>query len=123
VHEDGATQRRLRLTADRAEDDIATKAAAWTCGSNRERADAIGRVAALIASGAGESTFRRCVQSAVATGATPDELISMLRGVARSVGIARVVAATPVLALALGYNIDAPIEEPPQPSGGLRSFS
>jgi hypothetical protein len=47
----------------------------------------------------------------------------MLRGVARSVGIARVVAATPVLALALGYNIDAPIEEPPQPSGGLRSFS
>jgi alkylhydroperoxidase/carboxymuconolactone decarboxylase family protein YurZ len=67
----------------------------------------------LIAAGAGDSAYRRCVQSAVATGATPDELISMLRAVARSVGIARVVAATPALALALGYNIDVQIEEPP----------
>jgi hypothetical protein len=81
------------------------------------------RVAGLIASGGGDSAFRRCVQSAVATGATPDDLINMLRGVARSVGIARVVAATPALALALGYNIDAQIEDPPRSSGGRCSSS
>jgi hypothetical protein len=117
VHEDGATLRRLRLTADRAEDAIAAEPEPWTCAP-RGQADAMARVASLIASGAGDSVFRRCVQSAVATGATPDELINMLRGVTRSVGIARVVAAVPAFALALGYNLDAPIEEPPQPSGG-----
>ena len=107
VRQDSATQRRLRQTADRAEDDIAAEAVTWARSSTCEQADAIARVAALIASGAGDSAYRRCVRSAVATGATPDELINMLRGVARSVGIARVVAATPALALALGYNIDA----------------
>ncbi|HEX2383537.1 MAG TPA: hypothetical protein VHI95_12920 [Acidimicrobiales bacterium] len=117
VRAHGATQRRLRQTAVRAEDEIAAEAETWTGPSTREQAGAMARVAALIAAGAGDSAYRRCVQSAVATGATPDELINMLRAVARSVGIARVVAATPAFALALGYNIDAQIEEPPQFSG------
>ena len=121
MREPSATQRRLTLLVDRAKDDVAAEAATRTRLSTRRQADAMARIAALIASGAGDSAYRRCVQSAVATGATPDELINMLRAVARSVGIARVVAATPALALALGCNIDAPIEDPPHPSGGSRS--
>src|SRR5262245_14607586 len=99
VQEDGVTQRRLHLTADRAERVIAAEPAPWSGASTREQADAMARVATLIASGARDSAFRRCVQSALATGATPDQLINMLRGAARSVGIARVVAATPAFAL------------------------
>ena len=123
MRQDTATQRRLRHTAERAEDDLAAESMTWAPSSTREHADAISRVAALIASGAGDCAYRSCVRSALATGATPDELINMLRGVARSVGIARVVAATPALALALGYNIDAQIEAPPQASGACRLSS
>jgi alkylhydroperoxidase/carboxymuconolactone decarboxylase family protein YurZ len=119
VREQGATQRRLRLTADRAEDDVAAESEVWTRRSTRDQAGAMARVAALIASGAGDSAYRRCVQSAVATGATPDELINMLRAVARSVGIARVVAATPALALALVYNFYVKIEDPPHSESHL----
>jgi len=111
---DHDARRRLRLTADRAEKVLATAAVSSTHRSNPGRAEAVARVAALISSGAGDSTYRRCIQSAVATGATPDELISLLRAVARTAGMASVVAATPPLAFALGYDIDAEIEEPPR---------
>jgi alkylhydroperoxidase/carboxymuconolactone decarboxylase family protein YurZ len=108
-------KRRLRLTADSAERVLATAAdSSTTHRSNPDRAAAVAHVAALISSGAGDSAYRRCIQSAVATGATPDELISLLRAVARTAGMASVVAATPALAFALGYDIDAEIEQPPR---------
>jgi hypothetical protein len=93
---------------------LATAAESSIHRSNSDRAKAVARVAALISSGAGDSAYRRCIQSAVATGATPDELISLLRAVARTAGMASVVASTPALAFALGYDIDAEIEEPPR---------
>jgi alkylhydroperoxidase/carboxymuconolactone decarboxylase family protein YurZ len=111
---DHDAKRRLRLTAVSAERVLATAADSSTHRSNPDRAEAVARVAALISSGAGDSAYRRCIQSAVATGATPDELISLLRAVARTAGMASVVAATPALAFALGYDIDAEIEAPPR---------
>jgi hypothetical protein len=50
------------------------------------------------------------VDRALAAGASVDDVIAMLKVVAPSVGLARVVAAAPALALALGYDIDSALE-------------
>ena len=48
--------------------------------------------------------------AALAAGATADDVVGTLRAVAPSVGLARVVAAIPGLALAAGYDVDAALE-------------
>jgi alkylhydroperoxidase/carboxymuconolactone decarboxylase family protein YurZ len=69
------------------------------------------RLAALVALGATEASFRAAGSQAQAAGATEDEIVGVLLAVAPTVGLARIVAATPGLALAVGYDIDAALED------------
>jgi 4-carboxymuconolactone decarboxylase len=75
-----------------------------------ERTAALACLAALVAMHAGPSSYQRCVDRALAAGATVDDVIDTLKVVAPTVGLARLVTAAPGLGLALGYDIDAALE-------------
>jgi 4-carboxymuconolactone decarboxylase len=75
-----------------------------------ERTAALACLAALVAMQAGPSSYERCVDRALAAGATVDDVIDTLKVVGPTVGLARLVTAAPGLALALGYDIDAALE-------------
>jgi 4-carboxymuconolactone decarboxylase len=87
-----------------------------------ERTAALACLATLVAMHAGPSSYGRCVDRALAAGATVDDVIDTLKVVAPTVGLARLVTAAPGLALALGYDIDAALEavdlaRPDEPGG------
>jgi 4-carboxymuconolactone decarboxylase len=67
---------------------------------------ALVHLAALLASGASTTSLRWAVELAVQSGAEDDEIVEVLVTVATIVGSARVVAAAPRLALAIGYDIE-----------------
>jgi alkylhydroperoxidase/carboxymuconolactone decarboxylase family protein YurZ len=83
-----------------------------------ERAAALAWLAVLVALRASPASYRACVQRALAAGASVDDVIDTLKAVAPSVGLARVVAAAPGLALALGYDIDRALETLDMPAAG-----
>ena len=56
------------------------------------------------------ASYKRSVDTAIAAGATAEEMVDTLTAVAPTVGLARVVSAAPGLALALGYDIDRALE-------------
>ena len=78
-------------------------------------------VAAVIATGGGLSSYRRCVDVAFSAGATPEEIVDVLLEVAPNVGLARVGEATVELGAALGYDIDGALERLDPPDGRERS--
>jgi alkylhydroperoxidase/carboxymuconolactone decarboxylase family protein YurZ len=61
---------------------------------------------ALIALGAPTTSYRCAIENAYAAGATEEDVIGVLSAVAPAAGLARVVAAAPGLALALGYDVE-----------------
>jgi 4-carboxymuconolactone decarboxylase len=63
-------------------------------------------VAALLAAGACTTSLRWAVELASRCGAEDDEIVEVLVTTAAIVGTARVVAAAPRLALAIGYDIE-----------------
>lgn len=65
------------------------------------------RLGALLTLGAATSTLRVTVEQAIKAGASEPEIVDVLVTVGPAVGLARVVAAAPRLALALGYDIEA----------------
>ena len=67
-------------------------------------------LAALLAVDAAPASYHGIVESALAAGASIDEIVGTLVAVAPTVGLARVVSAAPELALALGYDVDAALE-------------
>lgn len=71
---------------------------------------ALVRLGALIALDAPDVSYQSCVTMALASGATVDDIVDTLVAVAPIAGGARVVAAAPALALAIGYDIDAALE-------------
>ena len=77
-----------------------------------QRTRALVRLGALIALGAGPGTYRRTVEAARAAGASDDDVIDALLSIAPTVGMARIVAATAAVTLALGYDIDTDLEGP-----------
>jgi alkylhydroperoxidase/carboxymuconolactone decarboxylase family protein YurZ len=87
------------------------------------RTDALVRLAALVAMRAPASSFRHTVEDALDAGAREDEVIGTLIAVAPTVGLSRVVNATVALGLALGYDIDAALEERDPPASGSASHS
>jgi alkylhydroperoxidase/carboxymuconolactone decarboxylase family protein YurZ len=98
-------------TVDRASDVERPRRQLPATGRPAERDVALLRLAALVALGAQEESFREAGSQARAAGATDDDVIGVLLAVAPTVGLARVVAATPGLALAVGYDIDAALED------------
>ena len=70
------------------------------------------RIAALVAQGGSAACYEATIATALAAGATPDEVVDTLVAVAATVGLARVVSATPAVACALGYDVDVAFEAP-----------
>jgi 4-carboxymuconolactone decarboxylase len=64
------------------------------------------RLAALLAAGGSTTSLRWAVELALRAGARDEEIVEVLTTVAATVGSARVVAAAPRLALAIGYDIE-----------------
>ena len=85
-----------------------------SCGVDGSRLDArscsLGRVAALFALDAPESSYGWATSNALACGITSEELVELLIALAPVIGSARVVSAAPKLGLALGYDVEADIE-------------
>lgn len=73
-------------------------------------------LAALIATGGGSSSYRRCVDAAIAAGASAEEVVDLLIAVAPTVGLALLAPATTELAAALGYDIDRALETNDDPT-------
>jgi alkylhydroperoxidase/carboxymuconolactone decarboxylase family protein YurZ len=68
---------------------------------------ALVRLAALIAVGGAVASYGAHADAAVSAGATATEIVDTLIGVVPVVGMPRVVAAAPKLALALGFDVEA----------------
>ena len=67
---------------------------------------ALVRLAALVAVGGAVPSYSAHADAAVDAGATVDEIVDVLVSVTPVVGLPRVVAAAPKLALALGHDVD-----------------
>jgi alkylhydroperoxidase/carboxymuconolactone decarboxylase family protein YurZ len=72
---------------------------------------AVSRIASLIALDAASPSYLSPVDDARAAGATDAEIVGCLVGLMPVVGVPRVVSAAPKLALALGYDVAAALEE------------
>jgi 4-carboxymuconolactone decarboxylase len=75
-----------------------------------ERAEALVRVAATVAVDAALPSFQQAVSRALAAGSTAEEIVASLEAVAPVTGAARVVQCAPMVALALGYDVEAELE-------------
>ena len=75
------------------------------------KTQALIRLAALIAVGGSEPSFGAHADAAVSAGATAAEIVEVLVGVVPTVGLPRVVAAAPKVAMALGYDINGALED------------
>jgi 4-carboxymuconolactone decarboxylase len=71
-----------------------------------ERIGALFRLAALIAGEGTTASYQSVVESALAAGASVEEIIDVLIAIAGTVGSTRVVAAAPLLARAVGFDVD-----------------
>ena len=76
-----------------------------------EKTHALVRIAGLIAIDAAPPSYMCSVESALAYGASPEEIVGVLIAVLPAVGSARIVSAAPRLSLALGYDVAAGLEE------------
>jgi len=75
------------------------------------KALALAEVAALAGSRAPAHSYAVVVDEALAAGASPDEIVGILTGVAPIIGSAALAAAAPALALALGYDTELALEQ------------
>jgi 4-carboxymuconolactone decarboxylase len=111
VDEYKLTLRRLAVRDDRYIDALLSEEQAnVTLAGIDSRSHALARVAALIALDAAPASYMSAVQAGVDAGATYDEIVGTLIAVMPIVGVARVVAAAPNLALALGYDVAEALE-------------
>ena len=73
------------------------------------------QVAVSVAIGSPAVCLEWSASRALAAGATGDEIADVLLAIAPAAGLVRVVCAAPVLAIALGYDVAAALEEPNGP--------
>jgi len=102
----GELLRRLALNDDRTLAALLNSSSAAGCPEAPAKARALFQIAALIASESAISSYKWAVTSALAEGATEDDIISVLLSVGPIVGSARATASAPCLASALGYDVD-----------------
>lgn len=76
------------------------------------RVHSLARLGAAIALGAPSSTLQRLGRCSIAAGASTSDVIATLLAVAPIVGEARLVNATPGIALSIGYDVDEALENP-----------
>jgi 4-carboxymuconolactone decarboxylase len=65
------------------------------------------QLAAVIASRGAPGSYQSAVDGALAAGAAVEDVVDVLIAVAPTIGSVRLVAAAPLLARAVGYNVDA----------------
>src|SRR5689334_21945729 len=70
------------------------------------KAEALVKIGAMLSVGASTASLRWTVELAQSTGATDEEILGVLVAIGPAVGLARMVAEAPRLALAMGYEID-----------------
>ena len=70
------------------------------------------QVAVSVATGSSAVCLEWSTARAMAAGATNDEITDVLLAIAPVAGLGRVVSAAPDMATALGYDIDAALEDP-----------
>lgn len=87
----------------------------------QQRPQALVRLGALVALGACVVSYQAAVTDALAAGATAQEIVGALIAVAPLVGVPRVTAAAPVIAAALGYELDRAFEHLDELGGGPAS--
>jgi 4-carboxymuconolactone decarboxylase len=111
VDEYKLTLRRLALRDDRYIDALLKEEQAnVTLAGLDARSHSLARVAALIALDAAPASYMNEVEAGLSAGATRDEIVGTLIALLPVVGVARVVAAAPNLALALGYDVSEAFE-------------
>jgi len=76
------------------------------------RTVALLRLGASVAIGSSAVSLEWSATRAVAAGATDEEIAEVLLAIAPVTGLGRVASAAPEVAIALGYDIDAALEEP-----------
>ena len=103
--------RRLAVHDDALVDAIAVDGSSFAASVLDERTAALVRIAAIVAVDAAPASFQHAVTHALAAGATRDEIVATLEAVTPVTGAARVVSSAPKLALALGYDVEAALEE------------
>ena len=69
------------------------------------------RVGASVATGSSAACLHWSITRAMAAGATEDEIADVLVAIAPVAGLGRVTAAAPDVAIALGYDVAAALEE------------
>jgi 4-carboxymuconolactone decarboxylase len=74
------------------------------------KTQALVRLGGLVALGAAPVSYHWAAEAALNAGATAEEVVGALVAVAPICGLARVISATPEIALALGYDIDQAFE-------------
>lgn len=70
------------------------------------------RIAVSVAIGSSAVCLQWSAARALAAGATQDEITDVLLAIVPVAGLGRIVSAAPEVAIALGYDIDAALEEP-----------
>jgi 4-carboxymuconolactone decarboxylase len=106
----GALYRRLTL----GDDSLMTSlflAAGGTSEVLDDRTAALIRLAALIVADADTPAYQCEVRAAISAGASSEQITDVLLVIARVAGSAVVMSAAPKLALALGYDVDAGLED------------
>ncbi len=97
LNDDESVRRALTAEADRGNSDERLS----------DKVDLLVQLGALLALGAATASLRRTVDHALGAGASEAEIADVLITIAPSLGLARVVAAAPRLAVALGYELGA----------------
>jgi 4-carboxymuconolactone decarboxylase len=75
------------------------------------KTQALVRLGGLVAMGAAPVSYHWAAEAALNAGATTEEVVGTLIAVAPISGLARVISATPEVALAIGYDIDQAFQE------------
>lgn len=80
-------------------------------GDLAPKTGALVRLAALVALGSSAACHQELICAAVELGATEQEVIDTMIAVASTIGMARLVSASPRVALGLGYDVEAAFED------------
>src|SRR3954453_11807683 len=99
--------RRLALNDEKIVGSVLAVGAELSPPSSLDRkSEALVRVGAFLSVGASTASLRWTVELAQSTGATDEEILDVLVAIGPAVGLARVVACAPRLALAMGYEME-----------------
>ena len=98
--------RRLAINDARLADELICRSDVEVGSDLDQKTMALARIAALVGVGGPQPSFGALSDAAIDAGATAEEIVAVLVGVARVVGLPRVVASAPKVAIALGYDVD-----------------